>query len=390
MITNKKVKAPQALHTISDNKSKQKHAHPRKRKIVKVVLLVLAALIVALGIFIAYVYPGEYHAFEERKSMFCKVYHVDPDQAIGAPCPICYASGYHPYHFFGLISETCDYCHGVGWITLEMEREYYDMSNKKTSFETFKKGKENAPEEEERVETLGEGVFPSGHTYYYVSSNGLAASVHYYMDKQDERCFELGGVDDVQYNGTYVYSRFHDNMNDFQPFSGYQNKMTNLRMVNNHFEYDQEEVKSYASWRSSISVSNDYRRIVLTNMVSKVKCVLEIAPQKRYEAVQRQFQARRKNGEVLGDGVIISGQTNAAPSSSSESERGGAESYRSLGRTCPDCGGNGRCRMCQGRGFKKVIGPSTDVEDPKEVFQNCQWCNGSGQCKTCYGKGKIQ
>lgn len=102
MITNKKVKAPQALHIISGNKSRQKHAHPRKRKIVKIVLIVLTTLIVAFGIFIAYVYPGEYHSFEERKNLFCDVYHVKSEQAIGAPCPICSGRGFYPYHFFGL------------------------------------------------------------------------------------------------------------------------------------------------------------------------------------------------------------------------------------------------------------------------------------------------
>lgn len=391
MNTTKDHKATQACRpTPPDNASTQKPARPRWRKIMKIVLLVLAALLVAFGLFFAYVYPGEYHSFEEHKELFCEVYHVDQSLAVGTPCPVCKGRGNHPYHFFGLINEKCAYCHGVGWVTLEMEKAYYSRLLQKTIAE-----RENAQDtkevaaEEEQVETLGEGVFPSGHTYYYVSQNGLAASVRYYIDKQDERCFELSGVDNVQYNGTYVYHRFYEDMNNFRPFAGYQNKITGYHMVNGRYEFEQQEVKDYSSWRSSISVSNDYRRIVLTNVVSNVKCVLEIASQKRYEIVQREFQARRKNGEVPGDGVIISGSAGTAPGASSESERSSTEDSRSHGRTCPDCGGNGRCRMCNGRGFKKVIGPSTDVDNPKELFQDCQWCGGSGQCKTCYGKGKV-
>ena len=389
MITNKKVKAPQALHTISGNKSRQKHAHPRKRKIVKIVLIVLTTLIVAFGIFIAYVYPGEYHAFEERKNLFCDVYHVKSEQPIGAPCPICSGRGFYPYHFFGLIKKKCAYCHGVGWVTLEMEEAYYSQNRKKISFGT---SEENTKKEqiEERVETLGEGVFPNGYTYYYVSQNGIAASIRYYIDKQNEHCFELNGVNNIQYDGLYVYYHFDDNMNEFRPFMGYQYKMTGYHVENGQYVIEKNEVKDYAIWRSNIKISNDYRRIILRNVVNNVICLLEIAPQSRYEIVQREFQARCKNGEVPGDGIIISGSSNATPSNSSEPENNHTENVHSQGRACPDCGGNGRCRMCQGRGFKKVIGPSTDVEDPKEVFQNCQWCNGSGQCKTCYGKGKIQ
>ncbi len=51
---------------------------------------------------------------------------------------------------------------------------------------------------------------------------------------------------------------------------------------------------------------------------------------------------------------------------------------------CPDCGGNGLCSLCKGRGrsfscsFCRGIG---------KIITKCRYCNGTGICPVCKGKG---
>lgn len=65
-------------------------------------------------------------------------------------CPYCDKTGYSSWHFFGLISEKCDKCFGLGWLT---EERYKKLVNG----ENFGKA-----EEENGDETEDEDAHPTG------------------------------------------------------------------------------------------------------------------------------------------------------------------------------------------------------------------------------------
>lgn len=52
-----------------------------------------------------------------------------------------------------------------------------------------------------------------------------------------------------------------------------------------------------------------------------------------------------------------------------------------LGIACAECGGNGNCSMCGGRGsISHRIGTTDEI---------CTQCNGAGQCPRCLGAGQL-
>ena len=67
-------------------------------------------------------------------------------------CPYCDKTGYSSWHFFGLISEKCDKCFGLGWLT---EERYKKLVNG----ENFGKAEEengDEPEDEDAHPTGGQ------------------------------------------------------------------------------------------------------------------------------------------------------------------------------------------------------------------------------------------
>ena len=44
-------------------------------------------------------------------------------------CPYCDKTGYSSWHFFGLISEKCDKCFGLGWLTEERYKKLVNGEN---------------------------------------------------------------------------------------------------------------------------------------------------------------------------------------------------------------------------------------------------------------------
>lgn len=372
----------------------------RKRRVWKIVWKSLLGIIVVLFLLFAYFYPGPYRPYEEQKEECINAFMFDTTSTKTVICPICFTHGYQVYHFFGLIKQKCTLCKGTGWLPWDVYEDYCrKIGLPPLKFSSSKENTEKSQPAEERVETLGEGVFPEGHTYYYVSFNGLAASVRYYVDKQNERCIEVSGIDKVKYDGTYSWTGLgNDNWNSFRPFSGYHDKYTGYHYEQGQMVMDKEEVKGTAYFKYTAKVTNDYRRLQISNENGLI-CILEIVPKHQYDEVQAAFQAKKKAGELPPDvivGVNAGNGGSAASSSSSDypssSSSDGYESTSSSApshRRCPDCGGSGVCRMCRGKGCKKVIGPSTDVDDPKEVFQDCEWCHGSGRCGTCRGVGHM-
>lgn len=374
----------------------------RKKRIWKIVWKSLLGIIVLLLLLFSYFYPGPYRPYSEQKEECINAFMFDTTSIITTPCPVCETRGYQVYHFFGLIKERCTLCKGTGWLPMDVYEEYQRKQGfppLRHYFSSDKEEKEESQPAEERVETLGEGVFPKDHTYYYVSFNGLAASVRYYVDKQNDCCIEIRGIDNVQYDGTYYWIGLDkDNWNSYKAFIGYQDKFTGYHYEQGQMVIEREEVKGNAYIRCDAKITNDYRRLQIHNSNGLI-CILEIVPKHRFDEVEAAFQAKRKAGELPPDVIVgvnagnggsaASSSSSAYPSGSSSSEYESSSSSAPSHRRCPDCGGSGTCRMCKGKGYKKVIGPSTDVDDPKEVFQDCEWCHGSGRCGTCRGVGHM-
>lgn len=53
---------------------------------------------------------------------------------------------------------------------------------------------------------------------------------------------------------------------------------------------------------------------------------------------------------------------------------------------CPDCGGEGTCRLCRGSGRSPIQNP-TDAE--LGIVTPCDICAGDGKCSKCFGTGTV-